>query len=871
MTPPLAVDAGGTLVVRDQRISWVTAGVARLLGRAASEVVGLRFTDLVVPEDQARLLERYARRLAGEPIPLELETTLVRPDGTRVPVEARVALEGEEFVVQLRDATALVARRPRLSAVAELGVAIQRERGEAGVLARVRSGLAAAGLWSILVRVEGGGLTVEWAELPREALDAFRARSGRDLEGLDGAWSPFARKIWGEGAAYTDDWGASAGSFVMPDASEAVRRFATRLGLSRAVGVRLDEREAPRFYLVLLGEWLRPEDVAAARLFGSQIAAALDAARVISDLSARNAELAALSRLGGLASDSTDLAAFFAAALGIVREVVGCDAAAVWIFDPSTGELVLVHGVGGDAAQRRAHARLPAGHPLVAALSQRNAFTAEVGDTGPFGDAVAAAGMGSGAWVPLSSHSRPIGALAVAYGRPGLAAGRLEVLAAAGAHVAGAIATHRLLEDLRRRVGELTLFNELARQVFRSEPGDVAGLLDAGCRQVAQALQADAACALLLSEDGVHLRPGGAHGAPYPGFREAVALEESSLAGEAIRTGRAVVSPDASRDARASTRLREARPPLAVLTLPLTGRHATRGVVLVASHAGRAWADGDLAVATALAGQLAVGLENAELYAEARRRADELSVAHRELGHAQRQLLQRERLAALGELAAVVAHEVRNPLGVIFNSVGSLRRLVRPEGDARLLLDIVGEEAERLNRIVGDLLDFARPSTPQLVPGPLAQVVEEAVASAVGAVPGVRVETAFDPGLPPVPMDERLVRQAVLNLASNAAQAMPQGGVLRVRVRRDGGAAVLELEDEGPGVPEDVRARIFEPFFTTKASGTGLGLAVVKRIVDGHGAEIAVRAAPSGGALFALRFPLAEVESAAPITVQSRP
>jgi signal transduction histidine kinase len=94
-------------------------------------------------------------------------------------------------------------------------------------------------------------------------------------------------------------------------------------------------------------------------------------------------------------------------------------------------------------------------------------------------------------------------------------------------------------------------------------------------------------------------------------------------------------------------------------------------------------------------------------------------------------------------------------------------------------------------------------------------------------------------------------------VAVNAVQAMPRGGRLTVRTLREDGAALLEIEDTGPGIPEEVRGRIFEPFFTTKASGTGLGLAVVKRIVDGHGGEVSVRSRPGAGTVFSLRFPLA--------------
>jgi signal transduction histidine kinase len=106
-------------------------------------------------------------------------------------------------------------------------------------------------------------------------------------------------------------------------------------------------------------------------------------------------------------------------------------------------------------------------------------------------------------------------------------------------------------------------------------------------------------------------------------------------------------------------------------------------------------------------------------------------------------------------------------------------------------------------------------------------------------------------------MDAHLVRQAVLNVAANAVQAMPRGGRLGVRILRDPLGVLVELADTGPGIPEEIRTRIFEPFFTTKASGTGLGLAVVRRIVDGHGGEIAVSSGPGGGAIVQLRFPVA--------------
>jgi signal transduction histidine kinase len=277
---------------------------------------------------------------------------------------------------------------------------------------------------------------------------------------------------------------------------------------------------------------------------------------------------------------------------------------------------------------------------------------------------------------------------------------------------------------------------------------------------------------------------------------------------------------------------------------------AIGAVVIVETRRPRLFTPAEVERGAAIANQLAVAVDNARLY-------EDLRSSYAELERAQQQLIQGERLAALGELAAVVAHEVRNPLGVIFNSLGSLRRIVRPRGDARMLFDIVEEEAERLNRIVGDLLDFARPSTPELRPEQLERVVEDAVGVALGQqASGIMLARELDPAVPPVTMDARLVRQAVLNVAVNAVQAMPRGGRITVRTRREGAAALLEIEDTGAGIPEEVRERIFEPFFTTKASGTGLGLAVVKRIVEGHGGTVSVRSAPGAGTVFALRFPL---------------
>jgi signal transduction histidine kinase len=203
----------------------------------------------------------------------------------------------------------------------------------------------------------------------------------------------------------------------------------------------------------------------------------------------------------------------------------------------------------------------------------------------------------------------------------------------------------------------------------------------------------------------------------------------------------------------------------------------------------------------------------------------------------------------------VVAHEVRNPLGAIFNSLAALGRIAKPAGEVRPLLDIVREEASRVNRTVGDLLEFARPSILAKHEHALSPIVEDAVASARADARArgvsVRLEVAADAS---AWVDEHLLRRALLNLIDNASQASRDGDTVEVRISRQEGHALIEVEDGGPGITDEALDRIFEPFFTTKSMGTGLGLAVVKRFADSHGGDVLVRSSPDSGSVFTIRL-----------------
>jgi signal transduction histidine kinase len=259
--------------------------------------------------------------------------------------------------------------------------------------------------------------------------------------------------------------------------------------------------------------------------------------------------------------------------------------------------------------------------------------------------------------------------------------------------------------------------------------------------------------------------------------------------------------------------------------------------------------------------------------------AERLAETNRRLEHAQAEARRSERLAALGQLSAGLAHEIRNPLGVIKGSAEMLTQKLQASDElARELAGYISTEVNRLSALVTEFLDFARPLHAEPHPADLTalldrvlQIVAERfggkqLTGIQGTGKSVRVERHYASGLPLVPLDESLCEQAFLNLVQNAYEAMQDdahGGTLRVEVRpttlNDTEGVELRLSDTGPGVPNELREEIFNPFVTTKKTGVGLGLSIVSKIVDGHHGSIHVENAPGGGAVFTVFFPLDEI------------
>jgi len=236
--------------------------------------------------------------------------------------------------------------------------------------------------------------------------------------------------------------------------------------------------------------------------------------------------------------------------------------------------------------------------------------------------------------------------------------------------------------------------------------------------------------------------------------------------------------------------------------------------------------------------------------------AQRLSAVYRELQSSFEQVKRADRLSAIGQLAAGLAHEIRNPLA----SIDGAAELLDAAGDQPELrketVTIIRKECARLNRLLTSLLDFARPRRPEWRDVELAKVLDTVI-DLVGhsAGKGIRFHKQEDERLPGLLGDQEQLTQVILNLTLNAAQAMPEGGDVWLIARREANGLAIQIRDEGAGIPEEHMDKIFDPFFTTKETGTGLGLSVVHQIVTQHGGNVNVSRNEDRGTTFTLFFP----------------
>jgi signal transduction histidine kinase len=241
--------------------------------------------------------------------------------------------------------------------------------------------------------------------------------------------------------------------------------------------------------------------------------------------------------------------------------------------------------------------------------------------------------------------------------------------------------------------------------------------------------------------------------------------------------------------------------------------------------------------------------------------AEQLAEANRHLQEAEAQVRRSERLAALGQLSAGLAHEIRNPLSTIKGSAEMLLKNVDANGAvAHELAGFISTEVDRTNALVTRFLDFARPLVLRLEKTEITEVIDEAVAQVEKHTPplDVSIYKNYSPDIPPILLDRQLLERVLYNLVLNASQASPPQGSVTVKTRQLGNTLEISVIDRGTGIAPKDRESIFNPFFTTKSSGVGLGLAIVSKIVDEHGGQITVESEPGAGSVFRVFLPMRE-------------
>jgi two-component system NtrC family sensor kinase len=408
-------------------------------------------------------------------------------------------------------------------------------------------------------------------------------------------------------------------------------------------------------------------------------------------------------------------------------------------------------------------------------------------------------------------------------------------------------------QELLQRTHELATLNEINKIITSSL--DLDQILSQAMHGIQRILHVEAGALLLLDEDSGLLE-----------FKKILSGSQERLvdfrlrlgegiAGHVAQNGEPLLVLDAQNDPRFCPRVDEALAfaTRSILCVPLKVKDRIIGVIEVINRLDSPFDENDLWLLDYMAGSVAIALENARLYTE-------LGDFARELEKSQAQLILAEKLAAMGRLAASIAHEINNPLQAIHNCLHlTLKKPLNEEKKTRYL-GMAQEEVERLITIVQRMLEFYRSSRGGMAPTDVHTIIENVLALSSKRLQHgkITVIKKLAPDLPAINAVSDQLKQVFLNIVINAIEAMPEGGELCIetKLNDDGDGLSVVFTDTGVGLSEKDQENIFEPFFTTKATGTGLGLSVSYGIIERHGGRIGVQSELGEGATFTVHLPL---------------
>lgn len=408
-------------------------------------------------------------------------------------------------------------------------------------------------------------------------------------------------------------------------------------------------------------------------------------------------------------------------------------------------------------------------------------------------------------------------------------------------------------QALRRRNKELAALIEINRVVTSSL--DLDDILEATIQGIREILQVEAGSLVLVDEETDQLVFRMTFSPKHGWVTGRTIQPGEGIVGRVVQTGEPTLVDNVERAPYFSAEVDEEAGITArsILCTPLIIHGRVIGAIEVINRLDGVFTEQDLELLQAMAASVAVAVENANLY-------NELADFAKELERSQAQLVQAEKMAAIGRLAASIAHEINNPLQAIHNSLHLSSHKGLGDDQRTQYLNLAQAEVQRLIEIVQRMLDFYRPSRGSSTPTDVNRIVENVLALAHKRLQHSRVQvhTHLNPDLPLVPLVADQITQVFLNVIINAIEAMPLGGDLQLdtTLSESGEWVLIHFRDTGQGMSPEQVANLFEPFYTTKTDGTGLGLAISYGIVERHGGVIDVSSQPGNGTTFLVKLPV---------------
>jgi len=594
-------------------------------------------------------------------------------------------------------------------------------------------------------------------------------------------------------------------------------------------------------------------------IVANQVAIAVENARLYDGVVRRAAEQQSLVEAGHLLASTLRLTAVLQRFTELVRSRISLDVVRIWLQE-APGEYRL-HAQAGLAEQpddgRR---RFEPGEGIVGWVMEHLAPIVipdlQVDPRLKERDWARAEGLMSLVGVPLLLEDTPVGVLVgVSRQRREFGAEEVALVQALATSAAVAIRNARLYEETQVRLRHTETLVSVSQAIGGTL--ELSEVLRRATREMVRALGGDMGVAWLLAPDRTHFVPLVGYHIPKDVLGTPLAARlkiDAAVITELRKVKGAIASSDSQAEAWSGMPAAQTVPHRSMLIQPIHWKDELIGgfSVLWLKDVHRFTPD-ELRLAEGIALQSALAIENSRLYEGVKQQMVELK-------QTQAQLVQSTKLAAIGELAANIAHEINNPLTTVLGFASFIAERLSAEDPMREELGLIQEEASRARDIVRDLLQFSRQRDFRPEPTDVNTVLEQVVAMVrrQGALNTLTVSEAYAPDLPMVEMDVPRIKQVFLNIINNAVFAMKAGGTLTIRTAAAGDSVRIAFADTGPGIPADILGRIFDPFFTTKpeVSGTGLGLSVSLGIVQSHGGTIEVASEVGRGSTFTVTLPL---------------